>query len=384
MNKKGKKFGENESCTGNESQMQEFFGKYRSFLIIPLVILLILFGFNSFYIVSEQEQAVVTTFGAVTSVQTSGPHFKIPFIQKITKVNTTTQGFAIGYVTEDEIEEHKKGFSALFTSEENDTQLQEYINDEDALMITSDFNFVNIDFYIEYKISDARKYLYNSEKPKLILKNISQGCIRTVVSSYTVDEVITTGKNEIQANIKEMIIKELEEKDIGIQLVNINIQDSEPPTEDVMTAFKDVETAKQSKETNLNNANKYANEKIPQAEANADKIIQEAETEKQSRINDANAQVVRFNEMYAEYIKNPLITKQRIFYETMEEILPNVDLIIDAGNGDIQKLLPLDPLSTTYNTTNSTAAEEVTKNKTDKKEDKTEGKTEDTTEREEE
>ena len=211
-------------------------------------------------------------------------------------------------------------------------------------MITSDFNFVNVDFYVEYKVSDPVKYLYNSKQPTEILKNIAQSCIRTVVSNYTVDDVITTGKNEIQASIKEMIVEKLEQQDIGLMLVNISMQDAEPPTAEVIEAFKAVETAKQGKETAINNANKYQNEQIPQAKAKADQIIQDAEATKQKRINEATAQVVRFNEMYEEYVKNPLITKQRMFYETMEDVLPGVKLIIDDGSGNLNKTLYLDEL----------------------------------------
>ena len=159
-----------------------------------------------------------------------------------------------------------------------------------------------------------------------------------------VDSVITTGKNEIQAEIKERIIAELTTQNIGIQLVNITIQDAEPPTTEVMEAFKAVETAKQGKETAINNANKYRNEKLPNAEAQIDKILKEAEATKEARINEAEGQAARFNALYDEYIKYPLITKQRMYYETMEELLPDLKLIIDSSDGSIEKWLSLDAL----------------------------------------
>ena len=212
-------------------------------------------------------------------------------------------------------------------------------------MITSDYNFVNVDFFVEYRFSDPVKAVFASRDPVGILGNISQSCIRTVIGSYPVDEVLTTGKNEIQSAIKEMIIERLEEQDIGVQLVNITIQDSEPPTAEVMEAFKAVETAKQGKETALNNANKYRNEQIPQAQAKADGIIKEAEARKTERINEATAQVARFNAMYAEYVKNPAVTKQRMFYETMEEVLPGLKVIIESPNGDMQTIYPVEPFS---------------------------------------
>ena len=194
-------------------------------------------------------------------------------------------------------------------------------------------------------MSDPIAALYASSDPVVILKNIAQSCIRTVIGNSTVDDVLTTGKGEIQAEIKEMIIAELEANPIGIYLVNITMQDAEPPTRQVMEAFKAVETAKQGKETALNNANKYKNEKVPAAEAAVDKILQQAEAAKQERINEANGQVARFNSLYEEYAKYPEVTKQRMFYEAMEEILPSLEVIIDSGDGTTQKLLPLSSFS---------------------------------------
>ena len=105
--------------------------------------------------------------------------------------------------------------------------------ENEGIMITSDYNFIDVDFFVEYRISEPVKYLYTSEQPEEILKNIAQSCIRTVIASYNVDEVLTTGKGEIQSKIKEMILNQMEEQDLGIQLVNITIQDSEAPTEEV-------------------------------------------------------------------------------------------------------------------------------------------------------
>ena len=136
----------------------------------------------------------------------------------------------------------------------------------------------------------------------------------------------------------------MEEEDLGIQLVNITIQDAEPPTTEVLDAFKAVETAKQGKETAVNNANKYRSEQMPAAEAQADQIIQQAEGEKASRINEATGQAERFNAMYEEYVQYPLITKQRMFYEAMEEILPDMKVIIQDESGNTLNLLPLDQI----------------------------------------
>ena len=288
-------------------------------LLGVLAVLLVLAGLNSFYTIKEQEQAVVTTFGKPHAVSEPGLHLKIPFVQKVTKVNTTINGFAVGY-------DEATGMS---------------IEDE-SLMITSDYNFVNVDFYVEYKVSDPISALYASDEPVVILKNIVLSCIRSTIGMYDVDSVITTGKNEIQATIRERIMERLEENNIGIQLINISIQDAEPPTDEVLEAFKEVETAKQGKETAINNAQKYRNEELPAAKAKVDQILKEAEAAKQARINEANGQVARFEATYAEYIKFPTVTKQRMFYETMEELLPHMTLIIDNTDGSVEKILPLE------------------------------------------
>ena len=288
--------------------------------IVIAVLILFLLATNSYYTIQEEEQAVVCTFGAPQAVTTPGLHFKIPFIQTVTKVNTTIKGFTIGYTMEAE----------------------NVSSADDAMMITSDYNFINVDFYAAYRVTDPVKALYASEDPVEILKNIAQKCIRTTIGSYTVDSVLTTGKNEIQANITQMILEKLEDYDIGIQLINITIQDAEPPTAEVSNAFKEVETAKQGKETALNNANKYRNEQIPNAEAKSDEILQNAEAAKQERINEANGQVARFNAMYEEYVKYPEVTKKRMFYEAMENVLPDIKVIIESADGTTSTILPLD------------------------------------------
>ena len=289
-----------------------------------IIILAAVLVFNSFYTINEQEAAVVTTFGIASASTESGLHFKIPFVQQVTKVDTTIKGFPIGY--------------EAYT---NNT-----IEDE-SLMITSDFNFVNVDFYVEYRVTDPVKALYASENYEAVLKTIAQSSIRAEIGSYPVDSVITTGKSEIQANIKEKITRHLEQHDIGITLINITIQDAEPPTAEVKEAFMNVESAKQGAETAVNNANKYRNEQIPAAEAEVDKVLKEAESTKEARINEAQGQASRFNEIYNEYKKYPLITKQRMFYEAMEELLPDLKVIIDGSEAGTEKILPIEPLIST-------------------------------------
>ena len=299
------------------------FVKKKISLKVVLIVIVALFALTivngSFYSVKEQEQAILTMFGKVVRVDTAGLYFKIPYIQQVHLVDMTTHGIGIGYVLEDG---------------------QNITVDDEGIMITSDFNFVDIDFYLEYKVSDPVAAYYNSEDPEMIMKNMALASIRNTVVNYPVDDVITTAKGQIQAEVKERLATELAEKNIGMSVVNISVQDAEPPTDEIVQAFKSVETAKQGKETAVNNAKKYQSEELPKAEAAADKILQDAEAAKQARIAEAEGQVARFNEMYEQYKLQPYITKKRLFYETMEELLPDLKVIITDGN--TQQMLPLD------------------------------------------
>lgn len=324
-------------------------GKWFGIIIVVMIIAAV-FASGGMYTINEQQQAVLTTFGIPKAVTQPGLHFKIPVFQEVQLVDTTIQGFPIGYRNGEEGSDYEQdryehSYEELQYDENGNiiSSNGETVEDE-SLMITSDYNFVNVDFFVEYKVADPVKAVYASKDPVVILKNIAQSCIRNVIGSYDVDSVLTTGKNEIQNAIKDAILQQLELHDIGLSLINITIQDSEPPTQEVMEAFKAVETAKQGKETALNNAEKYQNEKIPQAQAQVDKIKQEAESTKQARINEANAEVAKFNAMYEEYTKNPEVTKKRLFYETMEDLLPDLKVIIDGSDGNMTTILPLDSL----------------------------------------
>lgn len=279
-------------------------------LIIILIIILIS---TSIYTVGETERAVVTTFGRVTSVNGAGLHFKLPFpIQDLEKVDMTTQKLTIGYVEN----------GSVVTTRQDESK-----------MITGDYNVVSVDFFMEWKVSDPQKYLFNSEQPIKILKNIAQAAARDVMGSKTVDDVLTTGKVAIQTEIKDIMVSRLEQYDIGVQIIEVKIQDAEPPTEAVVAAFKAVETAKQEKETTINVAKAYENSVIPAARAEADKLLKEAEAYKEKRINEATGESAKFTAMYEEYILNKDVTRKRMYLEMIEEVLPGVEVYIDSGSG---------------------------------------------------
>ena len=299
----------------------------RYILLGFLALVVVLGAATSFYTVDDKQQAVVTTFGKVTDIVEPGLHFKMPFgIQQIHHVDVNVyQKIELGYVTDS----HGNSYRVL----------------DESSMITGDYNIVNVDFLVEYKISDPVQYLFSSDEPKEILKNLIQSQVRNVVGSSTVDAVLTSGKENIQMQVKELVSQILDDYDIGLTLIEVRIQDAEPPTNDVIEAFKAVETAKQNAEAVVNEAKAYQNAQLPDAQAQADKLQQEAEYLKQKRINEAIEAVAMFEAMYAEYALNPEITRARMYYEAISQILPGVKVYINTGSGtSVEMLLPLESL----------------------------------------
>lgn len=304
------------------------FKKIRNIVLFSLLGLVVLIGiFTSFYTVDDKQQAVVTTFGKVTDITDPGLHFKAPFgIQQAHKVDVNVyQKIELGYVTD------ANGKTAT-------------VEDESS-MITGDYNIVNVDFFVEYKISDPVQYLFSANDPALILKNLIQSQVRNVVGSSTVDAVLTDGKENIQQQVRELVSEILSDYDVGLTLIDVRIQDAEPPTSAVVEAFKAVETAKQNAEAVVNDAKAYQNAKLPEAQAQADKLLQNAQYLKQKRINEAMEAVAMFNAMYEEYSQNPNITKSRMYYEAISQILPGVKVYINTGDSNsMNMLLPLESI----------------------------------------
>ena len=301
----------------------------RTVIAVLVAVLVLVAAGTCFYTVDDKQQAVVTTFGKVTDITDAGVHFKLPLgIQQVRKVDVNVyQKIELGYTSD----AYGEGYD---------------VNISESTMITGDYNIVNVDFFVEYKISDPVQYLFSSNSPELILRNLIQSQVRNVVGSSTVDAVLTDGKENIQMQVKELVTQILEEYEIGLTLVDVKIQDSEPPTQEVIEAFKAVETAKQKAETVVNDAKAYQNAQLPQAQASADQQIQNAEYLKQKRINEAREQVAMFSAMYKEYARDPEITRSRMYYEAISQVLPGVKLYINTASdgSDVQMLLPLESM----------------------------------------
>ena len=298
--------------------------------LVPVLILIgiaALLLWTSWYQVNEYEEAVVTTFGRYTATKPAGLHFKLPWPIQEARILPTkrTQKLELGY---------RQDASGAYHSVL-----------EESLMITGDMNVVSIDFFLEWRISDAYRYLYASSEPDAVLRNMLQSSVRSVVGTRSIDDTLTTGKVAIQNDVKELLVAKLEANDIGIHIIDVKVNDSEPPTEEVARAFRDVETAKQEKDTAINQANQYRNRVLPEARGEADAIVRRAEGRKQSRINAAIGERDRFLAIYSEYKNYAEITRTRMYLEAIEGLLPNVRVILNDGGEDTLKLLPLEPFN---------------------------------------
>lgn len=285
---------------------------------------------TSWYTVDESEQAVVITFGqADETIQDSGLHFKLPWpIQSVEVLSKETYSLQFGY------KQNPDGTVEAF--------------DKETKMITGDENIVLTDLVVQWRIVDPKKYLFSSHEPRTILHNATSSAIRSIIGSSTIDQALTDGKADIEAETRELLVSLIEKYDIGIGVLGVKLQDVEVPNEEVRAAFTDVTDARETKNTKINEAEKYENQRVSEAVGEAAAILSKAEAEKASRIEQATGEVALFNQLYDEYRLNKEITRERLVLETLEAVLPNAQIYImnDDGSGTM-KYLPIQPMQTT-------------------------------------
>lgn len=300
-------------------------GLFKKVLFGIAGLIVVLIGYSSFYTVQEQERAAILTFGKYTGETTAGLHFKWPYpIQQVIIVPAElTQHITIGY------------------RQDGDTVTP---IEEEAMMITGDENIVSADAVVQWKISNIRDYLYNIDNPEQFLRNAASSSIRSVIGSEKLDYAITDGKTEIQDKVREKLLELQAKYETGMQIIDIKFQDIEPPSGQVEEAFREVTNAREEKNTKINNAAKYQNDRIPKARGEAQALIENAEAQKKSRILNAQGDVAKFNAIFAEYEKNPGVTQSRLIMETLEKILPNAKIFISDSSGDTVKYLPINEL----------------------------------------
>ena len=295
-----------------------FFGKLGPAVILLALVLIWLA--SGFYRVLPDEQGVVLQFGKYTTTTQPGLNYHFPYpiervlTPKVTKVNRVE----IGYRQ---------------SPDNRTTQIRDV--PEESLMLTGDENIVDIDFSVFWIINDAGKFLFNVQVPELTIKSAAETSMREVIGQSKIQSIFTEGRTEIEDKARVLIQSILDDYEAGVTITQVQTQKADPPNE-VIDSFRDVQAARADLERQRNEAEAYANDIIPRARGEAEEILQNAEGYKQKVIADSEGKAARFLSIQSEYAKAPVVTKQRIFYETMESVFGEMDKIIidkDSGQG---------------------------------------------------
>lgn len=303
-------------------------GPFRHTLMsIAVIVVIALAAMTSVYTVEPSEEAVILRFGRYISTQPPGLHFKIPFgIDRAIKVRTKV-------ILQEEFGFRTKG---------NVGSRSDYSSDsftEESLTLTGDLNVANVEWIVQYQISDPKKYLFNTREVTTNLRDVSQSVLRRVVGDRVVTDVLTVGRVEIGEEAQRLTQEVLDRYDIGIRIVTVKLQDVNPPGK-VRPAFNDVNAAKQEQEQAINHAESEYNRVIPEARGKAEQSIRDAEGYAMAVVNRAEGDAARFRSVLSAYQMAPTITRTRLYLETMEELYARFKslTIVDKG---VQGLLPV-------------------------------------------
>tara|TARA_S200000501_G_scaffold89255_1_gene82372 strand:+ start:663 stop:1754 length:1092 start_codon:yes stop_codon:yes gene_type:complete len=306
-------------------------------IIISLIILLIVWTLSGLYRVLPDEQGVVLRFGKFVKTTQPGLNYHLPFpvenvlTPKVTKVNRMDIGFR---------SERDSGFSSGGVADVP----------EESLMLTGDENIVNIDFSVFWVIKDAGNFLFKIQDPEGTVKAAAETAMREVIARSDIQPILTEGRSVIEADTQEIIQNILDEYSSGIQITQVQTQKADPPDQ-VIDAFRDVQAARADMERSKNEAEAYANDVIPRARGEAAKVLQAAEAYKKEVVAKAEGEASRFLSIYNEYAKAKKVTQERMYLETMEEVLADINkIIIDKNSGEgVVPYLPLQELKTGTN-----------------------------------
>ena len=296
--------------------------------ILPIFgIGLILWLFTGVYTVGPDEVGVVQRFGKYDRTVQSGLNYHMPFPIETVKTPKVT-----------EVKRIEVGFRTVGKNQYRTVE-------RESLMLTGDENIVDAELIVQYKIKEPINYLFNFIGPELTLREASEASLRTVIGRHNIDEALTSGKLMIQEETKELLQIILDKYGTGVQVVAVQLQDVSPPKQ-VIDAFKDVASAKEDKNRMINEAEGYRNDVIPKARGEAQAMIREAEGFRESRIKRAEGDVAKFKAILKEYSKAKDVTRERLYLEAMEEILPGLEKYI-VPNGEDGNLLNLLNLGST-------------------------------------
>jgi len=290
--------------------------------ILPIFgIALIFWLFTGVYTVGPDEVGVVQRFGKYDRTVQSGLNYHMPFPIETVKTPKVT-----------EVKRIEVGFRTIGKNQYRTVE-------RESLMLTGDENIVDAELIVQYKIKEPINYLFNFVGPELTMREAAEASLRTVVGRHNIDEALTSGKLMIQEETKELLQSILDKYETGAQVVAVQLQDVSPPKQ-VIDAFKDVASAKEDKNRMINEAEGYRNDVIPKARGEAQAMIREAEGFREARIARAEGDVAKFKAILKEYSKAKDVTRERLYLEAMEEILPGIEKYI-VPNGEDGNLLNL-------------------------------------------
>ncbi|AEW68542.1 HflK [Borreliella garinii BgVir] len=303
--------------------IKQIFNKTYEYLviIITLVLILIIIIANIF-IVGPSEEAIVLRLGKLNRTLDSGIHVKIPLIEEKFIVPVKI------------VQEIKFGF----LMSPNDFRENDNSGDE-GMIITGDLNIINIEWLVQYKIRDPYSFKFKVEDPETTIKDIAKSSMNRLIGDNTIFEIINDNRVGVTEGVKSSMNEIIDNYNLGIDVVQVQIRNALPPKGKVYEAFEDVNIAIQDKNKYINEGKKEFNQIVPKIKGEALKVIEEARGYKESRINNALADTEIFNAILDAYLKNPDITKERLYNETMKEILENKDNI-ELIDKNLKNFLP--------------------------------------------
>lgn len=304
-------------------------GRDGSLMAILLIIVAIAIGYglmSSFYTIQPHQRGVVTRFGEYVKTVDNGLHFKLPFgVDDVVKVPISSQPMTFGY--------RERAMERRITRTSKDKI------SEESIMLTGDLNVANVEWKIEYRVGDPRMFLFSARDPVRNIRDLSLSIMRRVVGNRSVSSVLTTDRVAIASEAKTLTQELVDKYELGLTIVTLKLQDVNPPDE-VKPAFNEVNVAKQEQEETINNAEKEYNRIIPEARGKADKQIADAQGYAVSILNKAKGESQRFRSVYESYRKAPKVTKQRLYLETVEDVMTSLTQIT-VVDSNLKGIIPL-------------------------------------------
>jgi membrane protease subunit HflK len=301
----------------------------KRFRLIALFLLLSILSFSSVFQIETEEVGVITRFGKYIRTVEPGLNAKIPFIETLYRVPVEKQ------------QKMEFGFRTTNANVQSSYR-KDKVTEDESLMLTGDLNLADVEWVVQYRVKNARNYLFNVRNLDQTLRDIAESAMRQIVGDRTVNEVLTVGRADIGGKLERLVQEVCDDYQMGLQIDQVVLQDVNPP-DPVKDAFNAVNEAQQEKETLINQAKSEYNKVIPKAKGQAQETIQKAEGYATERVNNAQGEVARFNSIYQEYVKARDVTKKRIYLESMQEILNKTDNIIitDEDGNNVVPLLQM-------------------------------------------